>query len=355
MPQVALVSEAKWFGGAEVYLERLALSLPGWEASVGLPARSSLDGWRERLERLGIPYHAASPGVAGWPGLAAWMRRERFDLIHVNLPATYDGAHGLLPAWLRMATGIPVVTSEHLTHLPRSRRRRLVKLATTGAVSRIVVNSEGCGEALVAEGVPAGKIEAVPNGVPDPGPPQPLPPGEPLRIGVMATLEPRKQIDLLLRGVAASGTTAEVDIAGDGESLESLRRLTGELDLGERVRFRGRVEDPGFHADHHVLGLSSRLEGMPLVLLEAAAAARGALVSDLPGTRAVVVEGKTGRLLSSTDPQPWADAVRELAGDPTLAARWGAAARMRYEDEFTLDRSARRTEAVYRAVLRERA
>jgi glycosyltransferase involved in cell wall biosynthesis len=351
--RVLLVSEARAYGGAEVYLERLARGLPGWSAEVALPSRRELEPFRRRLAEAGV---RTRPYAPGWVGAARMVRRARVDrpdLIHVNLPSTYDGGAGLLPFLLHLATRRPVVTTEHLTRIPRSRRRRLVKLGTAGGTAATVVVSRSSRDALAAEGLPADRIAVVPNGVPDPGPPRPFPPPQgPLRIGFLGTLEPRKQTDLLVQVLAAlPELELRLEIGGDGPLRPALERLVERLGQTDRVAFHGAIADPyAFLGGVHLLALPSRLEGMPLSVLEGFAAGRGALVSDLPGMDEVVNEG-TGRRLPLNDVATWSEAVREAFRDRTLPERWGEAARGRYEESFTLERVLDATVRVYDRVL----
>ena len=351
MKRVLLVSEARRAGGAELYLERLAVALPGWSAGIALPERPSLLAWRRRLEAAGIPVLPFTPTVAGWRRLAVRARGEA-TLVHVNLPSTYDGACGALPAVLAAVSGKPVVTSEHLVHLERSRRRRWLKLRTASLVRAVLVTSAAGKRALAGEGIPAGRIAVVLNGVPDPGGPFPFPPEDgSLVVSTLVALEPRKQVDLLLRAIAGCGARVRLEIGGDGPCRESLEALARELGLGDRVRFHGTVADAAaFLARSHVVALPSRLEGMPLVLLDAFACGRGVLASDLPGMEEIVAEG-SGLLLSREDPGPWTKALEGAAGERSRARAWGALARERFERSFTLERSAVATARFYERVL----
>lgn len=351
MKRVLLVSEATGFGGAEVYLERLARNLRGWEPLLAVPDREALTGWRTGLETRGI-------STIRWSSAAALARIARTaapTIIHVNLPSTYDGGSGWLPWWLRASTRRPVVTTEHLTLLPRSRRRRWMKLRTAGAIRAVIVVSRASRDALVAEGMRADRVVVVPNGVPDPGEPVALPSDGPgPRLGVLGSLEPRKRVEILIEALARpSARTARLDIAGDGPSRLDLEALVRRRDLAGRVRFLGRLADPGaFLASIDLLALPSRLEGMPLAALEAMAAGRGVLACAIPGMDEVVDDGITGRLLAP-DPEAWAEAIGGLARDPARLYAWSAAARRVYLDRFTLDRFVAATAAVYEGALSE--
>lgn len=351
MKRVLLVTEAKGFGGAEVYLERLARNLRAWDVVLALPDRDILREWGARLDRHGV-------AVVRWTSTSSLIRVARAvapDLVHVNLPSTYDGGSGWLPWRLRVSVAKPVITTEHLTLLSRSRRRRWLKLRTAGAIRTVIVVSRASRNALVAEGFPAGRVVVVPNGVPDPGAPRALPvPDGALRLGVLGSLDSRKRVDLVLEALALSGEgTARLDIAGDGPLRAGLEECARGLGIADRVRFLGRVSDPAeFLASIDVLALPSRLEGMPLAALEAMAAGRGVLACDIPGMDEVVENGTTGRLLSA-DPRIWAEAIGGLRRDRACISAWSTAARRAFIDRFTLERCVDATAAVYERALSE--
>lgn len=77
-------------------------------------------------------------------------------------------------------------------------------------------------------------------------------------------------------------------------------------------------------------------EGLPTVLLEAAASGRPLIATDMPGCREVVRPGDTGLLVPPGDARALAEALATLAGDTALRARMGAAARRAAETEFAI-------------------
>lgn len=105
-------------------------------------------------------------------------------------------------------------------------------------------------------------------------------------------------------------------------------------------------------ASSHIVCLpSSYGEGVPKVLLEAAAAGRPIIASDVPGCRQVVTEGQNGLLVPMHDPKALADAVAKLAVAPELRRAMGASGRQRAEDAFDELAVARETMAVYSSLV----
>ena len=96
---------------------------------------------------------------------------------------------------------------------------------------------------------------------------------------------------------------------------------------------------------------SSYGEGVPRVLIEAAACGRAIVTTDVPGCREVVRNGENGLLVPARDPGALVDAIGALLEDPSLRARMGARGREIAVREFSDERVIRETLAVYRGLL----
>jgi len=92
-------------------------------------------------------------------------------------------------------------------------------------------------------------------------------------------------------------------------------------------------------------------EGVPKVLIEAAAVGVPAITTDTPGCRDIVLAGQTGLLVPIRNPQAVADAVIELLGDPERRAAMGRRAREHAVARFSLDYVVRATLDVYQELL----
>jgi glycosyltransferase involved in cell wall biosynthesis len=101
----------------------------------------------------------------------------------------------------------------------------------------------------------------------------------------------------------------------------------------------------------HIVTLPSMGEGLPTVLIEAAACARPIVTTDVPGCRDVVTDGVNGLLVPPNDPEKLASAIERLASDPVLRAHMGAAGRQRVMENFTDQQVNQKTLAVYQHLL----
>jgi rhamnosyl/mannosyltransferase len=144
---------------------------------------------------------------------------------------------------------------------------------------------------------------------------------------------------------------ASLIIAGTGPLYSKLRGITSECGLTDRVVFAGDVKDltPYYHAsDVFVLPSVARSEAFGLVQLEAMACRKPVVNTRIPtGISEASIDGLTGLSAQPADPSSLATALNKLLGDPELRYRLGDSARKRVENEFTAERMALETIAIY--------
>jgi glycosyltransferase involved in cell wall biosynthesis len=173
-------------------------------------------------------------------------------------------------------------------------------------------------------------------------------PGDPQWSGEAATQEGpyllfvgrlriRKGVEVLLHAVCEalpSCPDLRLLIVGSGERSASLQRMVRELQLGDHVRLLGRRDAWGVAAllrRCRALIVPSTYEGMPLVILEAMAAAAPVVASAVSGIPEVVVDGETGWLVAPERPSDLAEALRQAWHDAEEARRRGRAGAGRLE------------------------
>jgi glycosyltransferase involved in cell wall biosynthesis len=108
-------------------------------------------------------------------------------------------------------------------------------------------------------------------------------------------------------------------------------------------------------AAHIACQPSSYREGLPKSALEAMAAGKPLVATDIPGCREAVVDGQTGILVPPRDPPALARAIKTLIDDPGLRARYGAASRRRVEENFSDAIICAQTLLVYEALVPARS
>ena len=157
------------------------------------------------------------------------------------------------------------------------------------------------------------------------------------------------------RLLAKRGVEARCVLAGRGDPANPASIPDEQLEIWKRegvVEWWGHQTDmPGALASAHVVVLPSYREGLPTVLLEAAASGRAIVGTDVPGCREIVRDGVNGYLVPPRHEAALADAIETLLRDPEKCVRMGRQGRRIVVDEFSIDRVAQQTLAVYRALL----
>ncbi len=177
-------------------------------------------------------------------------------------------------------------------------------------------------------------------------------------IAIVGRLTPIKDHATFLRAarhVAEEHPGATFVVAGDGPLREDLE-LDARAILGDAARFLGWVNDlPSLYAASDVVVLTSRSEGTPVALIEAAAAGRPVVASDVGGVREVVGAGVTGDLVPAGDHRAVAAAIDALLREPARAKAYGAAAPGHVRARFSQARLAADLTALYGELLARKA
>jgi glycosyltransferase involved in cell wall biosynthesis len=154
-----------------------------------------------------------------------------------------------------------------------------------------------------------------------------------LRILTVGRMVPIKGYDVLLdacRAMSDAGVPWSLCLVGDGPMRQALERRATELRIADRVQFAGPVpqEEIGHHLDRaNVMVVSSFMEGVPVVLMEAMASGLAAVATRVGGVGELIDDGRNGLLVDPGSAQSLAAALLRLAKDGDLRATLGRAAR----------------------------
>jgi glycosyltransferase involved in cell wall biosynthesis len=189
--------------------------------------------------------------------------------------------------------------------------------------------------------------------------PTPEPPAPPLIVGVAARLVRSKGIDLAVdavRTLRERGVNIELRIAGAVDPDNPDHVSESELTRWRStpcVSLIGRVSDVNaFWAGAHIACLPSRGgEGLPRLLLEAAACGRPIVTTDVPGCADFVLHRQTGLVVPANNAGLLADAIAELAAEEQLRQRMGEAGRARVLAGYTERHAADAAASAWRALL----
>ena len=207
--------------------------------------------------------------------------------------------------------------------------------------------SESTRDDLVARGIPREQIEVIYPGV-DTESYTPLTSARAAQptFAYLGRLKKYKGVHNVIQAFARVNPNAVLEIAGAGDYRSSLESLARSLDLGNRVRFLGRISEPEKVALlRRAWGLvfASPKEGWGITNLEAAACATPVVASNSPGIRESVRHGETGFLVPHGDATAMAAAIDRLAASRELVEQLGQNAR-RFAESFTWERAADETE-----------
>jgi glycosyltransferase involved in cell wall biosynthesis len=343
-------------GGAEIHLHeifgRLAqrghditLMCGGW---AGAPRRVTIDGMtvhrvgtRATFAPLALPYFRRELASTPWDLVLEdinkiplytplWTRRRTAALVPHLFGAT---AFSELPS--------PLASAVWLAERPLGTIYRNVGFEAI---------SESTRDDLVERGIPRGNIEVIYPGVDTvgytPAPDATARANRPT-FAYLGRLKKYKGVHHVIAAFAAMQHRDSVlEIAGAGDYRSALEAQARSLDLGDRVRFLGRIsESEKLQLLRRAWGLvfASPKEGWGITNLEAAACCTPVVASNSPGIRESVRHGETGYLVPHGNAQAMAAAMDKLAGSRELVETLGKQART-FAESFTWERAANETE-----------
>jgi glycosyltransferase involved in cell wall biosynthesis len=283
--------------------------------------------------------------------MAAAVRERELDVVHAHqyTPFFYAAVSKLLCSRPRL------VLTEHGRHYPdrvNPLRRAVNRLVLDQLASAVTACSQFSADGLrKADGFRGGRIEVIDNGIEAHlyGPPANKVAAR-KRVGLdadrksvihVARHHPVKDQATLLRGFAAAALPGvDLLMVGDGPLRPDLERLAGELGVTDRVKFLGiRADIPDLMRAADVFTLTSLSEAASLTLMEAMATAIPAAVTSVGGNGEIVRHEREGLLFPRRDVAGCAAAFRRLFREPGLAARLGAAGRLRVLEKYRLERT----------------
>ncbi len=359
---IAYFCDSPYTGGAEKYIYHLASNLDAgvFERYAIINNGTSLKRLESWLVGSGIEVHSLGydPPISfrNSGSLFRLLRSNPVDILHINLPGSYDAGYGL-PAPVAKAAGVKkVISTEHLPMYPSFPKGRLLKGAANRWIDRVIAISNDNKRHLIDNhNIPPGKIDVVYNGIPrvetrrDRGEGGC---GENCTVAVIGALQRRKGHFTIFEAMKRLPETIRLTVAGEGEMEPEYRAFVKESGLEGRVEFPGYVDDIGsVLSDVDILAVPSALEATPYVILEALSAGIPVVASDVFGIPELVKDGETGLLVEAGDSEGFASSISRLTSDGALYVRMSMMARIDFEERFTIERSVEQTEKIYQKVL----
>lgn len=358
--KVLHTTKVRGIGGAEQHLLALlpALRERGVDARfLSLDAGDDAERFHKALDDRDIPWRRVRCGIDASPRLAfdviRAVRAESPDLLHTHM--VHADIYGSIAAH---ALRIPFLSTRHNDDRYLLGPFRYVDRAFMHSVRQIVAISDAVRLFHEQAGLPTERLITIHYGL-DHVPLQPsevtpadagIRAGSPLVLAVGRLIEQKDHATLLraFARVHAERPDARLAILGWGRLEDQTKQLVRELGLGDAALILGRVEPRDWLLRADVFAHTSRWEGFGIVLLEAMLARLPIVATGVSAVPEIVVDGKTGFLAEPGDTAGIAAQLLALLADIEQRNALGAAGLERARREFSVDRMADRTLAVYR-------
>ncbi|MCA9000255.1 MAG: glycosyltransferase [Planctomycetaceae bacterium] len=214
----------------------------------------------------------------------------------------------------------------------------------------LIANSESVREFYQQLGFPSDKIQVIANGVTPPAAPamtyeqlceQIGVPSDARLVAYVGRLAPQKRIRDLLWGaqlIRQANDKVHLLVIGDGPERNELELYAEDVEAASHVRFLGHREDAAslLHLAE-AFWLASEYEGMSNSLMEAMAAGKPVVVSDIPPNRELVIHEQDGLIVNLGDSVGLMQYTLKLLENPDWAARLGSAAAEKMARRYSIE------------------
>jgi glycogen(starch) synthase len=356
-----------WLGGLEVLADQLLREFQcrGYEVGLITSAHGGMPSGLAEVNGVPVLRTAFQEALAREDRAAMlrctaevheFVRSLEPDVVHAHGPST--------ALWVYLRTQRrkrPLISTLHTVTSAHHGR----ELAEVAALVRESDRMTGVSQVVVNDLVDlfpdvAGRVSVVRNAVAAP----PEPPdavAEDAPLVCIGRLVPLKGFDMAIEAfalVAPRHPGARLMIVGDGPHHDDLVALAERSGVRRQVEFVGRVDHDDIFdvlAASRALVMASHYEGLPLVSLEAAWAARPVVGMSYPGLAEVVVDGVTGLLVPPGDVAALGRSMEDVLASTEVATTLGRAARLLMEANWSIDATVDAYESVYGDALRDHA
>lgn len=277
------------------------------------------------------------------------IREHQVDVVHVHSGCWHKAAIAGFLAGVKT-----IIYTDHGRHVPDSRKVIFLDRVYSLITTHVVGVSQDLADYMVrVVGVSRAKVSSVINGVDEKKLVAARRPQKDCadRLGIIARLAPEKDLATLLRAVKLlrdKGMDASLTVAGDGPERGMLEKLVASLNLECSVTFLGfRRDVAAIFADIDIFVLSSVSEGTSVTLLEAMAAGKPVVVTNVGGNPALVRDGVNGLLVPPREPAALADSLFRLMGDKALREDMSAANIRSIREDYSIRSMAMAYEKLY--------
>jgi len=275
------------------------------------------------------------------------LRREKFDIILTNMDKELRFA-GLAA---KIVGGSIVIPRRGIDYPLKNKMR--YRFTYNKLADALIANSAATKSSLLrnAPWLDPQKIHVVYNGI-DPKSFMGEPginlreewalQGDAVIIGFAGQLDERKGIDCLLRSFARTAAVhknVHLVIAGKGPMKSEIEEFSRKNNLDTKIHLVGFLDGiENFMKSIDVFVLPSLWEGFGIVLIEAMAAGKPAITTNVSSMPEIVLDGETGKIVPVDDADALFQAMNDLVQDEKLRELLGNKARTRVLEKFTLNR-----------------
>ena len=356
-------------GGLEMMVVNLLARLDCSYYQLAVCCYDSQGSLVSRLSDKGIAVHLlrrrAGVDFAYILKLANFFRKSGVQILHLHNPTAFF--YGTLAG--RLARVPCIVYTEHGRDFSASRKVKIINRMLARMVDRIIAVSVAGKEYLAKEeGIARDRIQLIYNGVEDT---QRLTTRsqEAIRrelgltskrpvIGIVARLDWIKNHASLLRAmqiISRNYPDAILLVVGDGPLKADLQILAEQLRIQDKTYFLGaRTDIPDLLSVMDVFVLCSHNEGLSLTLIEACAAGKPIVATDVGGNREVVKHQINGLLVPANESQSLAMAIQKILGDKDAAREMGRKGCTVFAEQFTIDTMVDTYQKLYNACLQQK-
>jgi glycosyltransferase involved in cell wall biosynthesis len=294
--------------------------------------------------------------------LVQCVKDRDIQLLHAHTPRT-----AMITSLVALRTGLPWCYHVHSPTARDSTRgavnqlNGMIERWAIRSCTRLITVSRSLRREMLRLGVPRSRLSVVPNGVPAIEPIDALTrlDRSTWRLGLIALMRPRKGVEVALEAMQQlnnRGTQIHLELIGGFES-ESYQQQTIELmhklQVEDVVSWTGFTKDiPGAIRRLDALVLPSLFgEGMPMVVLEALAAAVPVVATRVEGTPEVIRDGVEGLLAKPRCAESLSECLNRLTGDRERWSAMSQAALRRHRQAYSDQLMAERVAKIYRDIL----
>lgn len=291
------------------------------------------------------------------------MKKEKIQIVHTHLYSDH--------LWGRIAAriaGVPViVTTEHGRGMWKEKRHLFFeRIANRFTDMRIAVSEDIRQIRIQREHTPQEKVITIPNAINE----DDFIVSDYVRsdkrkelginsdylvIGTVARFDPDKALDILLEAaslIAKSINNVKLILVGDGPLRKNLEDHAARLKIADKVIFTGpRTDIAELLSIMDVYVNSSIREGIPVSLLEAMAAKKAVVATNVGGNAEVINDESCGLIVAPNDINALVKGIISLLNDKALREILGLKARGRIQECFSVKSQVRKIESLYEKIL----